>query len=240
MEFSLHSRSLRVVMGCLLILGLWLLTAVLLPAQQPAAGVQSQTSAPGRTPAAPPPPLPTQDLGPPIDALRGVLSGLNPARWKIPAAARVEAQSDVQSMQRDIVGTLPSLLRSAAAAPASVGPAMAVYQNVGALYDVLVSVAEKAYLGAPEDEMRNLDMSRHQLEASRQRLGSALVEAGNQADAQARQQAAALEQARRDLQQAQGQLAACPPPPAAPAKKRKQSAMAGISSSRTRGKGLPQ
>lgn len=122
-------------------------------------------------------------LQPTIENLHQTLASLNVNKWKAPGDVRSQAQSDVDSMQRDLNATLPDLLSQAKAASTLVAPSFAVYRNVDALYDVLLRVTETATLAGAQDA-KGLEQSRAMLEQGRSQLGAALLQASQAQDAE--------------------------------------------------------
>jgi hypothetical protein len=115
--------------------------------------------------------------------LRRALDSINVSKWKAPGDVRQTTLSDVDSMQRDVAGTLPDLINTALADPAKVSPAFSVYRNVDALYDVLLRVSETAQLAGSNDG-RLLEDQRSALEDSRTQLGAALLQSAQAQDAE--------------------------------------------------------
>jgi exonuclease VII large subunit len=111
-----------------------------------------------------------------VDRLNRALASINVQKWKAPGDVRQTASADVDSMERDLSGTLPSLISAAQANTSRMSPAFAVYRNVDALYDVLLRVSETAQLAGSNDA-RILEQQRSDLEAARTQLGTALVQA---------------------------------------------------------------
>ena len=175
----------------------------LLPAFGPGLMLAAQT-VPNSAPAAPAPSpaapavLPSATLQPSLDVLRTALTQLRLERWKASTAIRDEAQSNVGSIQRDVQSTLPALLATADAAPASAAKALSVYRNVEALYDVTLRVDAAARLAAPADQMSALDQALARLDDSRRALGDQL------------QQTAAAQESQ--ILHLQAALKAIPPP----------------------------
>ena len=132
--------------------------------------------------------------------LRRTLTSVNVPKWKAPGDIRQTTASDVDSMQRDVSDTLPSLINTALADPAKISPAFSVYRNVDALYDVLLRVSETAQLAGSNDA-RMLEEQRAALEDARTQLGAALVQSTQVQDAEVVHLRAAA-------------VAAPPPPPA--------------------------
>ena len=137
-------------------------------------------------------------LQPSLEVLRTALLTVRLDRWKASNAIRDEAQSNVGSIQRDLQSTLPALLVTADAAPASAAKALPVYRNVEALYDVVLRVDTAARLAAPADQISALDQALARLDDSRRALGDQL------------QQTAAAEEAQ--VLRLQAALKAIPPP----------------------------
>jgi hypothetical protein len=116
--------------------------------------------------------------------LRRALDGINVAKWKAPGDVRQTTANDVDSMQRDVAGTLPELINAALADPAKVSPAFSVYRNVDALYDVLLRVSETAQLAGASRDAALLEDQRATLEDSRTKLGAALLQSAQAQDAE--------------------------------------------------------
>jgi hypothetical protein len=115
--------------------------------------------------------------------LRRSLDSINVPKWKAPGDVRQTTMSDVDSMQRDVAGTLPNLINTALGDPAKISPAFSVYRNVDALYDVLLRVSETAQLAGSNDA-RLLEEQRSALEESRTQLGTALLQSSQIQDAE--------------------------------------------------------
>ena len=159
-----------------------------------------------------------------LDELKQTVGTLKIDKWKR-GTVRDEAANNIDAIQRDIQGTLPSLLKEADAAPGSLSKVLPVSRNIDALYDVLVHVVEASRVSAPGDQVGALQATMGDLEKARVRLGNQL------------QQTAALQEKQMfDLRttvqtQAASLKAAQTPPPApkcpavpAAAKKRKPAA----------------
>ena len=143
----------------------------------PAADAQSATPAP--TVAAP-----SSILQPALSEVQSVTANLNIARWKAPGSVRQAAQQDVDSIQNDLGRTLPNLLASADAAPASIPPSFAVYRNVDALYDVLLRVSGTAELAAPDNEASSVVGALQRLQSARTQLGETILGMSQRQEAQ--------------------------------------------------------
>lgn len=118
---------------------------------------------------------PSSILRPALSNVQAVTAGLNIRKWKASGGVRNSTQEDVNSIQRDLGGTLPGLLATADATPGSVPPTFAVYRNLDALYDVLLRVSQTADLAAPSGEARELAAALQQLEVARSALGQSIL-----------------------------------------------------------------
>lgn len=114
---------------------------------------------------------PSATLQPALDDLQQVLGSLRPDKWKGPGEMREEASANIDSIHRDLEGTLPSLLATADAAPNSVAQILPAFRNIEALYDVLLRVTEAGNLYAPNEQKQALEQTRAKLEDARRSLG---------------------------------------------------------------------
>jgi hypothetical protein len=140
-------------------------------------------------------------LHPALSQISQTIVALNISRWKAPSEVRAATQQNVDSIQRDLNGTLPGLLTTADGAPASVSAVFPVYRNIDALYDVLLRVSQTAMLAAPQNEATSITDALSKLEASRSDLGNAILNASKNNEAEMVRLRTAIQQA-----------AAAPPP----------------------------
>jgi hypothetical protein len=131
----------------------------------------------GAAPAANPPAPVTVSgtLRPALGQVAQSLNSISIRRWKAPNEVKSAADQDVGSIQRDLNGTLATLMDQADAAPGSVPPAFAVYRNVDALYDTLLRVVLTANLAAPDEEANALQAALTSLESARSSLGESIL-----------------------------------------------------------------
>ena len=146
---------------------------------------------------------PSAILRPSLDILKQAVASADAEHWKATSAIREEAQSNLQSVQRDLASTLPGLLSAADAAPGSVSKNMPVFRNIDALYDVMLRIVVAAHLSAPKDQISALDQSLASLSEARRSLGDQI-------------QSSAEAQEAREVK-LQAALRAVPPPAPAPA-----------------------
>jgi hypothetical protein len=133
--------------------------------------VSAQSAAPATPPAA----TVSGTLRPALTQVGQALSSLSIKRWKAPNEVKSAADQDVTSIQRDLNGTLATLIEQADAAPGSVPPAFAVYRNVDALYDTLLRVVLTANLAAPDNEASALQAALSSLESARSQLSESIL-----------------------------------------------------------------
>jgi hypothetical protein len=119
-------------------------------------------------------PLPSETLRPALEVVRQAIAGTNVDRWRGSSAVRDEAEANLQSIQRDVQTTLPTLLAAADAAPNSAAKTLPAYRNVEALYDVLLRLEAAGQLAAPREQASALQQAVNQLNDGRRALGDQL------------------------------------------------------------------
>lgn len=136
-------------------------------------------------------------LPPTMNEVNLAVSGVEVRKWKAPGDVKDTANSDIQSIERDLSGTLPGLVSQAQAAPGTIAPAFAVYRNLDALYDVLLRVTETATLAGSQQEAARLEGARADLQTRRSQLGNALLTSATVQDTNVVQLRASLDAAKR-------------------------------------------
>jgi hypothetical protein len=147
-------------------------------------------------------------------------------RWKAPNSIRDEAQANINSIQRDVQSTLPALLTTADAAPASAAKALSVYRNVDALYDVTLRVDAAARLAAPPDQMSAIDQALARLDDSRRALGDQLQQTAAAQEGQIVHLQAALKAVPPPAPQPPPPVVKCAAPPVVHSTKKKPTTVA--------------
>jgi hypothetical protein len=163
----------RITLGFLMFLSLWLLTAVLLPAQ----------TAPN-APTAPASVIDSQQIRPALGVLQTAVQTVNVGKWKAPDQVKSVAQDDLNSIVNDLNSILPGLLQTAQASPSAFQPAFEVYRNVNALYDVVLRVSQVAGLAASASDASYLQNALNELGKARKSLSDSLATASTQRDAE--------------------------------------------------------
>ena len=167
------------------------------------------------------PSAPSDILRRSLDEVQQTIGALKLDKWKR-GTVRDEAGTSVDAIQRDLQGTLPSLLKEADSAPGTLSKVLPVSRNVDALYDVLVHLVEGSRVSAPGDQVGALQATLADLEKARIRLGNQLVQTAVVQEKQIVDLRTTVQ-----TQAASLKAAATPPPapkcpaPPAPAKKKK-------------------
>lgn len=142
---------------------------------------------------------------PSMTSLVDTVNNLQVDKWKLSKEGREQLNSYLSSMQRDVNETLPGLVNTADASP-EVPNLIAVSQNTGALYDVLVRVAATSELAAPQ-QANALNQVAIQLRDARRRLDDAILKQVVAQKAQVTALQNQLNQANLDLQAAKATAA---------------------------------
>ena len=150
----------------------------------------------------------TQPTAPPLDpelsnllqqidqlasALNVELGRLRVERWKTDSATKRQAETNLDSIQRNLTAALPGLVAAARNSPANLAPSFRLYRNLDALFDVLNAIAEPAGAFGPRDQFERLADKMNELSSLRTAYGKrveAVAEAQAVELAQLRRQAA--------------------------------------------------
>jgi hypothetical protein len=170
--------------------------AVLLPLTAPISFCQTPApAAAAQSQAAQPPVKPSDLLHPALNQINQTIVALNISRWKAPGEVRAGTQQNVDSIQRDLNNTLPGLLATADAASGTVSAIFPVYRNIDALYDVLLRVSQTGNLAAPQNEATSITSALEKLESARADLGTAILNASRNNEAEVIRLQTAIQQA---------------------------------------------
>ena len=149
-------------------------SVVLLPllCALPSFALQSSTSS--QPAAAASESLPSAILQPSIDTLTQTIGAIKLDKWK-GGSIRSEAAPNLESIQKDLQGALPSLLKDADAAPNSMSALLPVLRNVDALYDVVLRVMDGARVVAPAEQGNGLQDALTSLDKGRRAIQDRLM-----------------------------------------------------------------
>lgn len=147
-------------------------------------------------------------------------------RWKTSAASKKDALAAVDSVQRNLQGTLPDVISQLRASPEDLPATFKLYRNLDALCDVFGSVAEGAAQLGTKDEQQALANDLDGFSSTRKQMAQRMETLSSAKEAE-------LVRLRADLKTAQAAIPAPPPkkividdnePPKKPAVKKKPAA----------------
>ncbi|MGC2110808.1 MAG: hypothetical protein WA655_14910 [Candidatus Korobacteraceae bacterium] len=126
-------------------------------------------------------------------------------KWKADGDSKRQAQSNADSIQRNLTSALPGLIADVRSAPQNLGAEFKLYRNLNVLYDVLASVTESAGAFGSRSDYEALARQLEVIDSVRRDLAYAL----EQFTASTQSELDHLRTQVRTLQQA---AAATPPP----------------------------
>jgi hypothetical protein len=133
------------------------------------------------------------------------ISHLRIDKWKADSQSKQQAQSNADSIQRNLTSALPGLIDAVRAAPQDLTAGFKLYRNLNALHDVLGSLTESAGAFGPRGDYESLTQQYQVIASVQHDLGEALerLTASTQLE---------LSQLRAQLLRAQQQAAVAAPP----------------------------
>ncbi len=129
------------------------------------------------------PSAPSDILQRSLDEVKTTIEDVKLDKWKR-GSVRDEAGTNIDAIQRNMRGSLPSLLKDADAAPGTLSKTLPLSRNIDALYDVMVHLVEEARVSAPGDQAGELQAAIQDLQKARMMLDNQIAQA---ADAQEKQ-----------------------------------------------------
>lgn len=127
-----------------------------------------------------------------VENARVDLARLRVDKWKADAAVKQQTAANIESLQRNLSGALPTLVAAAQQNPSSLNASFKLYRNLNALYDVMGNVTEAAGAFGAKDEYAALAQDLNNLETARRAMADAMESMTAQRDAEfARMQHAA-------------------------------------------------
>jgi BMFP domain-containing protein YqiC len=180
-----------------------------LPAQAPASDTVggSTAGAPPQEPGS----ISTTPILPELDRLQSAASDTNAQisrlrieKWKADPNSRQQAQSNAQSIQRNLTSALPAMITGVRSAPQDLGADFRLYRNLNALFDVMSSLTESAGAFGSKAEYQALARELDTFDSVRRNLGDYLEQLAASTQTQ-------LEQLRTQVRSLQAAAAAAPP-----------------------------
>jgi hypothetical protein len=95
-------------------------------------------------------------------------------KWKADGESKRQAQSNADSVQRNLTSALPGLIEAVRAAPQDLTAEFKLYRNLNALYDVFGSLAESTGALGPRSDYDALRQQFQVIASVRRDLGDAL------------------------------------------------------------------
>jgi hypothetical protein len=139
-----------------------------------------------------------------VENARVDLARVRVDKWKTDSAVKQQAATNIESLQRNLTGALPTLVAAAQQNPSSLNASFKLYRNLNALYDVMSNVTESAGAFGAKEEYAALAQDLNNLDSARRALADAMEAMTAQRDADL----ARIQQAARQAAQA---AAAAPP-----------------------------
>ena len=112
------------------------------------------------------------------------LAQLRIEKWKTGSDHKQQAQSDVESLMKNLSAALPGMVSTARATPNALAPALKLYRDLNALYDVLTGLTESVGAFGPKDDYNALSNDQRALDAGRRGVGDYLDALAAYRDAQ--------------------------------------------------------
>ena len=112
------------------------------------------------------------------------LTRLRIEKWKTDGNSKRQLESNSDLIQRNLNGTLPGMVVAVRTAPQSFAPSFRLYQNLGALNDVLAPLAESAGAFGPKAEYEQLARDANDLDTARRALGDRIYALAQNTDAE--------------------------------------------------------
>ena len=190
------------------LLGLLLSCSLAIPAQAPAGsavsapspGVQQPVGSYSMTPVF----SQLDQLQAVSSAMNGAISQLKIDKWKADGNSKRQAESNAESIRRNLTSALPGMISNVRSAPQDLGAEFKLYRNLNALYDVVSSLTESAGAFGPKSDYEALAQQLDSLDSIRRNLGDSLE--GLTASTQSQ-----LDQLRTQVKTLQAQANAAPP-----------------------------
>ena len=132
-----------------------------------------------------------------IENARVDLARLRVDKWKADSSVKQQTAANVESLQRNMTGALPTLVTAAQQNPSSLNASFKLYRNVNVLYDVMTNVTESAGAFGAKEEYAALARDLNGLDEARRTLADAMDSLTAQRDADF----ARIQQTARQVQQ---------------------------------------
>jgi hypothetical protein len=125
-------------------------------------------------------------------------------KWKADGNSKRQAESNAESIQRNLNSALPGMIAAVRSAPQDIGAQFRLYRNVNALYDVMSSLTESTGAFGPKNDYDALAQQLQAFEEIRRSLGDSVEQLAASTQSQ-------IEQLRTQVHTLQTAAAAAPP-----------------------------
>jgi hypothetical protein len=125
-------------------------------------------------------------------------------RWKTSGASKKETLAKIDSIQRDLQGTLPDVIAQLRASPEDLPLTFKLYRNLDALCDVVSSVAEDTGAFGSKDELQTMANDLSGFDSTRKQMAQRMETLSAAKEAE-------IVRLRTDLKTAQAAVPAAPP-----------------------------
>ncbi len=102
------------------------------------------------------------------------LGRLRIEKWKADGESKRQAQSNADSLERNLTSALPGLIDAVRAAPQDLNAEFKLYRNLNALYDVFAALTESAGAFGPRSDYDALAQQLDTFDSVRRNLGDTL------------------------------------------------------------------
>lgn len=117
-----------------------------------------------------------------VEQSRVDLARLRVDKWKTDSSIKRQAESNTDSIQRNLTTALPTIVQQVRANPGSLSASFKLYRNLNALYDVMVSLTESAGAFGSKDEYQALNNDTANLDNLRRSLADQVEAMANSRD----------------------------------------------------------
>lgn len=103
-----------------------------------------------------------------------IISHMRIERWRADSNSKQQAQSNADSIQRNLTSALPGMIDSVRSSPRDLAAEFKLYRNTNALYDVMTSLTEAAGAFGTKGEYEALAQQLEVLDSVRRNLGDTI------------------------------------------------------------------
>lgn len=102
------------------------------------------------------------------------LAQLRIEKWKTGGDHKQQSQADAESLMKNLSAALPGMVSASRITPNALAPALKLYRDLNALYDVLSGLTESAGAFGPKEDFNALTNDLRALDAGRRGVGDYL------------------------------------------------------------------